>query len=437
VARISIDYDLMTVLARQTWTLRDDLERAAKVETYDFPAADIGPRRETAEALNNFYEAWQKAFGEAWQVMTDLGDLLDSVGKVFYDQDAATAAGAAQQISAHRRQSIEAEHKAYWQRQEAARKEEQVKALSREYENRQAPLRKKWEKLQKEQGQLQKEYDAQEQKQLALQKEYKALAKEMERLLKQQEGGLEEKQEALQKKWDDLEQRQEALREEQAASEDKQEALGKKEEALGKEEEALQKEYDRKFDELKNKTWDPASGEPDPLSGREPEQAPPPVPKDYKEVSDRGTTEVSYKLDENGEVMVNAKGDPVETTTTITNQNGLTYKETTTLLSDDGDSRTVIQSSDGSVTKVHVDVTKVNDDSSPGGRPEAAEEDMTNHHAKRTVTDGQDVVQQVWEKEPGSDEWKLTYDLAEQKRKEEEEKASKEADEHTDGLTAW
>jgi hypothetical protein len=104
VVRFSIDYDLMTVLARDMWHLRDEMDVSSKAD-HTFAAADISPRRETAEALTDFYGAWRKSFDQAWKVMTDLGNLLDEVGKAFYDQDASTSVGAAEQVAAFQRQT--------------------------------------------------------------------------------------------------------------------------------------------------------------------------------------------------------------------------------------------------------------------------------------------------------------------------------------------
>lgn len=90
MVRVSYDYDLMTVLARHLWHLRDELDVTSQTDK-TFTAGDIGPRRETTEALEDFYGAWKKSFREGWQVMTDLGNLLDKAGKAFYDQDASQA----------------------------------------------------------------------------------------------------------------------------------------------------------------------------------------------------------------------------------------------------------------------------------------------------------------------------------------------------------
>jgi hypothetical protein len=628
VARISVDYDLMYVLARQIWHLRDELDVSSHTE-HKFAAGDIGPRRDTAEELTNFYDAWQKSFRDAWQVMTDLGNLLDEIGKAFYDSDAATASNAAQMAASYQRQNIKAANDAYKQRQDAMYKRAEAANLERRYKPGQLYLERQQQELEKKRAALQKEQDAQAKRQEDLNKQQEvlqkqqeplrrrqdeldrrqqelwqrqkaereeqeaaftakqdALGKESEALQKEQEplrerqdelqrgqqelwkeesdlrhaqealylaqqaalqqqqdtydaksNALTAKQEALwkerdallrkkgvtqgeldawqkkqdalwteqdalwkqeggplQKKWDDLEKRQadqekafeplqarqgaldkerEALAKEQepfgekaAELQDRQQALWKEQDAarkalegeqqkeqdgLNREQGALQKDQDTfapKRDELDKKqqdlwkdqaaieeaqkrldkdeeplrqraedmaksyaaeqeelrkkpAWTPESGEPNPLNfnralgGDGPSGAPPPpVPKGYEREDENGHTKVEYKLDANGEIEVDKKGIPVEATVTITNKNGLTYSETHRSLSEDGDSVTTAHRSDGTVSKVYLDVN-------PGGYDKG--------FMKRYVTDENGDTQQIWTKAPGGD-WVLNMD---------------------------
>ena len=148
MARISVDYDLMYVLARQIWHLRDELDVSSHTQ-HDFAAGDIGPRRDTAEELTNFYGAWQKSFREAWQVMTDLGNLLDEIGKAFYDQDAGTAVNAAAMAASYQRQNVKADNDAYKQRQDAMYKRAEAANLERRYKPGRAFLERQQQALEK------------------------------------------------------------------------------------------------------------------------------------------------------------------------------------------------------------------------------------------------------------------------------------------------
>ena len=132
MTRVSIDYDLMYVLARQIWHLRDEMDVPAGVK-HSFEAGDIGPRQETAEELANFSTAWKEAFTEGWQVMTDLGNLLDEIGKAFYDGDAQTAVGAASMAAAYQRQNVKAANDAYKQRQDALYKQAEAANVERRH----------------------------------------------------------------------------------------------------------------------------------------------------------------------------------------------------------------------------------------------------------------------------------------------------------------
>ncbi|MDX3614394.1 hypothetical protein [Streptomyces europaeiscabiei] len=628
MVRVSYDYDLMTVLARHLWHLRDELDATSHTDK-TFAAGDIGPRRETAEALEDFYGAWKKSFGEGWQAMTDLGNLLDRAGKAFYDQDASHAAGAAQQVTAQVRDEANRHNEIRKQQLNGKLRAQEATRLEARYKTQQARLKKeqdalvekrkkideqtaaqqkRQERLNKEQEELAekrepllKEQDElqarqqqlwQEEKDLLgqreeklqarrdeLQKDYEALRKEQEPLIRQQEE-LQRKQQQL---WEDekalraeqdvaLEKKTTALEQEQKAYDGKQDALQAKQEALWAERETLlsggkatqadldawqrrqdaldkerdglwesegkglsarwdalereqrdqekafapfrerQKELDDERDALsraqeplserqnglqarQKDLWalekstqqevqdalkaerddleadradlqtrlDPLDQESNDLQARQkelwddqsetdkeqtalteeekpaqqrqqdlqdsfgeeydklrdwdpdkdadvgrlrgmrgqlddlPDEAF--VPKGYTIEDGNSTTTVSYRLDENGEIKVDGNGEPVETTTTVTNKNtGLTYSETYHPLSGDGDSVTTIRSSDGSVTKVYMD-------SDPEGTPDG--------WMKRYVTDGtgRDTLQ-IWTKRPDGD-WELTMDKEE------------------------
>ncbi|KUL46914.1 hypothetical protein [Streptomyces regalis] len=628
MARISVDYDLMYVLARQIWHLRDELNVSSQTDR-NFAAGDIGPRRDTAEELTNFYDAWQKSFREAWQVMTDLGNLLDEIGKAFYDSDASTAVNAAAMAASYQRQNIKAENDAYKQRQDAMYKRAEAANLERRHKPGQLYLERQQQELEKKRAALQKEQDAQGKRQAdlnkqqeelqkqqeplrqrqdelarrqqelwqrqkaereeqeaafaakqdALNKESEALQKDQEPLRQRQDelqrrqqelrkeesdqrhaqealylaqqaalqqqqdtydaksNALTAKQEALwkerdallrkkgvtqgeldawqkrqdalwaeqdalwkregeplQKKWDDLEKlqadqekaleplqtRQEALNKElaalakeqepfgeraeelqrkqqdlwkeqdaerktlegeqqkdqsdlnreqdalrkeqdaftpewdkldkeqqdlwkdQAATEEAQKQLDKDEEPLRQRAEEMQKDYAAEQEELAKKpAWTPESGKPNPLhmnrelGGDGPsETPPPPVPTTYERDDENGHTKVEYKLDADGQIEVDKNGNPVETTTTITNKNGLTYTETYRSLPREGDSVTTTQRSDGTVTKVYMDANP--EEYGPG-------------ESMRYVTDDKGAALQTWRKTPDG-EWTLTWD---------------------------
>ncbi|WP_329222791.1 hypothetical protein OG352_36515 [Streptomyces sp. NBC_01485] len=377
MARISIDYDLMYVLARQVWHLRDELDVTSKSK-HAFAASDIGPRKQTAEALNDFYGDWQKSFGDAWQVMTDLGNLLDEIGKAFYDQDASFAVSGAQQAAFFQRKQAEAENDAYQHRNDSQRKEAQADRLRVRYGLQEQLLARKQAELESRRGELEKEQAEQQKRQEDLDGKGATLSRD--ELLKQQQ--------AL---WQDQARTDEALKQ-----------LDKDEEPLRQQAETLQKNYADDFGALNRQgPWTPESGDPDPLSrnreygGTDPEgPAPPPPPNGFTWQSDEGTTTVTYQLDENGRIEVDKNGDPVETTTTITNNNGLVHSETYRSLSDDGDSVTTIRSADGSVRKDYVD---------------ASPEGVTDGSMTRYVTDEAGNTLQIWTKRPDSG-WELSMD---------------------------
>ncbi|MFM9556417.1 MULTISPECIES: hypothetical protein [Streptomyces] len=621
MVRVSYDYDLMTLLARHLWHLRDELDVTSQTDK-TFAPGDIGPRRETAEALEDFYGAWKKSFQEGWQAMTDLGNLLDRAGKAFYDQDAAHAAGAAQQVTSQvrdeatrqnevRKQTLDSKRRASlarrleagYQRERARLKKEQEalvekrnklderiaaqdkrqQELNREQEElaakrepllerqdelearqrqlwqeekellrqreeklqakrdelqkesdalraEQEPLVKRQEELQRKQQQLwedekalraeqeaamekkvtaleqeQKAYDAKQdalqERQEALwrkreallsedgvtradldawQREQDALDKEREALWESQGKGLEarwdaleqeqrdqqkafdplnerqkeidaerdalaadqkplaERQDELQRKqkdlWAlerstqqevedamkgkqdaldadradlqsrlapldqeaaDLQTRQKELWDDQADTEDEQTRLTEEEKPLQQRQQDLEEGFGKAYDEIRDRDFDKDEdlGQLRGMRG-ELDDLPPEafVPKGYTMEDENSTTTVSFQLDENGEIKVDANGDPVETTTTVTNKNtGLSYSETYHPLSGEGDSVTTIRSSDGTVTKVYTDVD-------------------ADGSATRYVTDatGRDT-QQIWSKTADGD-WVLRMD---------------------------
>lgn len=222
MVRVSYDYDLMTVLARHLWHLRDELDVASQTDK-TFSPGDIGPRAETAAALEDFYGAWKKSFREGWQVMTDLGNLLDKGGKAFYDQDASHAAGAAQQVVASVREDARRQNEARRQRLDGLRREEKARTLEAQYKTQQARLKMDQDALREKQRKIDAETADQQKRQEALNKEYEELR---------------EKQEPLAKMQDDLQ------REQQAFWQEEKRVQAEREEKLLAEREALQKEYD-------------------------------------------------------------------------------------------------------------------------------------------------------------------------------------------------
>ncbi|SPF05547.1 hypothetical protein [Streptomyces sp. MA5143a] len=482
MTRISIDYDLMYTLARHIWHLRDEMDIPAGVK-HSFEAGDIGPRRETAEELANFSTTWQKAFTEGWQVMTDLGNLLDEIGKAFYDSDAQIAVGAASMAAAYQRQNIKAENEAYKQRQDAMYKQAEAANLERRHRPGQLYLERQQQELEKRRAALRKEQDAQAKRQEALTKQQNELQKRQEPLRQRQdeldrrqqelwrrqkaeraelEAGFTAKQDALDKEraaltagqpsreqmdelrreqqdlwqeqeteqkaleskqateqsdlnrerdalrkeqdafapeWDELDKKQHDLWKDQAATEEAQKQLDKDQEPLTKRAEEMQKAYAKEQEEVAKKpAWTPESGEPNPLHmNRElgpqgPAETPPPaVPTTYERDDGNGHTKIEYKLNADGEIEVDKNGNPVETTTTITNKNGLTYTETYRSLAREGDSVTTTQGADGKVTKVYVD---------------ANDEFYGKGFQRRYVTDEKGNTLQVWLKAPDGD-WTL------------------------------
>ncbi|MPY57919.1 coiled-coil domain-containing protein [Streptomyces spongiae] len=624
--RLSIDYDLMYELARHVWHLRDEMDIESQSKR-TFARSDIGNRKQTTEALTDFYGDWRKSFQQAWQVFTDLGNLLDEIGKNFYDADAGTASSAAQQAASLHRAQAESDRKAYEQRMDAKRKkvqaddirmryaaqetrlkqqeaelakkraalekkqealekrqqelDEKNKALEKEQEplrkrqeelqerqqalwrtqleertrqdaaqkaeqdaldakfkaldEEQEPLRQRQEELQEkqqalwreeadlrkkqeaaflaQQAVLQREQDSYDAKQSALQKKQQALWAERNALLRkngvtqgeldawqkkqdaltaEQDALWKQEGEPLQKKWDALEEsqreqakafeplerRQRELDSEQQAILKDQEPLEKRQAELLGEQKALWKEHDaerkklaegqekeqellnserddlsrdqdgfqprredlqkqqedlwkeqpaldqerenldkadedlrKRSDELKQskaddleemqkeKPWTPDSGRPDPLyqrrgQDRNPEAPPPDAPKSFRQTTENGTTEVTYKLDQNGEVELDKDGNPIETTTTVTNsKNGMVYSETYRKLPGDGDSVTTTRTADGTVTKVYMDAD------SEGGAP---------GESMRYVTDEKGRPLQMWSKMPDG-EWGLVW----------------------------
>ncbi|GHE56143.1 hypothetical protein [Streptomyces capitiformicae] len=480
MTRVSIDYDLMYALARQIWHLRDEMDVPSGVK-HSFEAGDIGPRGDTAEALSHFSGAWQKAFTEGWQVMTDLGNLLDEIGKAFYDNDAGIAANAATMAAAYQRQNIKAANDGYKQRQDALYKRAEAANLERKHRPGQLYLERQRQELEKKRAALQKEQNAQAKRQEDLTKQQEELQKRQEPLRQRQEeltqrqqelwqrqkaeraeleadftakqdaldeeraalakgqqpsreqmdelqrkqqdlwkeqdsaqkalegkqekeqndlnlerDALRKEQDAFTPEWDELDKKQQDLWKDQAATEEAQKQLDKDEEPLRQRAEDMQKAYASEQEELEKKpAWTPESGEPNPLhmnrelGGDAPaETPPPPVPTTYERNDDNGHTKIEYKLNADGEIEVDKNGNPVETTTTITNKNGMSYTETYRSLAREGDSVTTTQGSDGKVTKVYVD---------------ANDEFYGKGFMRRYVTDEKGNTLQVWLKAPDGD----------------------------------
>ncbi|MGW0822412.1 hypothetical protein [Streptomyces sp. NPDC002845] len=260
MVRISYDYDLMTVLARHLWHLRDELDVTSQTDK-TFAAGDIGPRRETAEALEDFYGAWQKSFRDAWQVMTDLGDLLDRAGKAFYDQDASLAAGAAQQITDSVRGDARRQNETYNQRLNDLRRGEKIRTLEGHYKVEQARLKKERDALQVKQRKIDERLGDQQKRQEALDKEHEELSKKQEPLLKVQEelqlkqqrlqqeekDLLAEREAELQAKRAELQKEYDALREGAEPLAKEQEEILRKQQEIWRDEKALREELDAAF----------------------------------------------------------------------------------------------------------------------------------------------------------------------------------------------
>ncbi|MGW0706320.1 hypothetical protein ACWD4G_10195 [Streptomyces sp. NPDC002643] len=284
MVRVSYDYDLMTVLARHLWHLRDELDVTSQTDK-TFAAGDIGPRRETAEALEDFYGAWKKSFQEGWQVMTDLGNLLDKAGKAFYDQDASHAAGAAGQVASQVRDEATRQNEIRKQTLEGKRREAMARNAEARYKTQQARLKKDQDALVEKRNKLDEQTAAQEKRQQDLNKEQEELAKKREPLLKQQdelqarqqqlwqeekellkqrEAELQAKRDELQKEYEDLRKEQEPLRKRQEELQARQQQLWEDEKALRAEQDAAiekkataleqeQKAYDAKQDALQER----------------------------------------------------------------------------------------------------------------------------------------------------------------------------------------
>ncbi|UUU30466.1 hypothetical protein JIX56_11425 [Streptomyces sp. CA-210063] len=238
MVRVSYDYDLMTVLARHLWHLRDELDIASQSDK-TFAPGDIGPRPETAEALEDFYGAWKKSFREGWQVMTDLGDLLDKAGKAFYDQDASHAAGAAQQVTAQVRDEATRHNEIRKQKLSGKLRAEQARRLEARYKTQQARLKKEQDALVEKRRKIDEQTAAQQKRQEELNKEQEELAKKREPLLKQQDELQARQQQLWQEEKDLLKQRDEKLQAERDKLQKEYEALRKDQEPLLKQQEEL------------------------------------------------------------------------------------------------------------------------------------------------------------------------------------------------------
>ncbi|WP_200301620.1 hypothetical protein [Streptomyces adelaidensis] len=255
MVRVSYDYDLMTVLARHLWHLRDELDVASQTDK-TFAAADIGPRRETAEALEDFYGAWKKSFHEGWQVMTDLGNLLDKAGKAFYDQDASHAAGAAQQVTGQVRNEATRHNEMRRQELNNRQRADRARELEAQYKIQQARLKKEQDALVEKQRKIDAESAAQQKRQEDLIKEQEALAERQAPLLKEQDELqrkqqllwqeekelLRQRDEKLQVKRDELQKEYDALRKDQEPLLKRQEELQREQQELWQEEKALREE---------------------------------------------------------------------------------------------------------------------------------------------------------------------------------------------------
>ena len=257
MVRVSYDYDLMTVLARHLWHLRDELDVTSHTDK-TFTAGDIGPRRETAEAMEDFYGAWKKSFGEGWQAMTDLGNLLDRAGKAFYDQDASQAAGAAQQVTSQVRDEATRQNEIRKQRLDGKLRADEAGRLEARYRTQQARLKKEQDALVEKRRTFDERTAAQQKRQEELNKEQEDLARRREPLLKQQDELqarqqqlwqeekelLKQRDEKLQAERDELQQEYEALRKDQEPLLKQQEELQRKQQQLWADEKALRAEQD-------------------------------------------------------------------------------------------------------------------------------------------------------------------------------------------------
>lgn len=257
MVRISYDYDLMTFLARHLWHLRDELDVTSQTDK-TFTAGDIGPRRETAEALEEFYGAWKGSFKEGWQVMTDLGNLLDRAGKAFYDQDASHAAGAAQQVTSQVRDEATRQNEIRKQALNGKLRADEAGRLEARYKTQQARLKKEQDALVEKRRKIDEETAAQEKRQEELNKEQEELAGKREPLLKQQDELqarqqqlwqeekelLRQREEKLQVARDELQKEYEALRKDQEPLLKQQEELLRRQQQLWADEKALRAEQD-------------------------------------------------------------------------------------------------------------------------------------------------------------------------------------------------
>ncbi|WP_416985075.1 hypothetical protein [Streptomyces sp. T028] len=257
MVRVSYDYDLMTVLARHLWHLRDELDVTSQTDK-TFAPGDIGPRRETAEALEDFYGAWKKSFQEGWQVMTDLGNLLDKAGKAFYDQDASHAAGAAGQVASQVRDEATRQNEIRKQTLDGKRREAMARNAEARYNTQRDRMKKDQDALIEKRNKLDEQTAAQEKRQQELNKEQEELAKKREPLVKQQDELqarqqqlwqeekelLKQRDQELQAKRDELQKEYEDLRKEQEPLQKRQEELQARQQQLWEDEKALRAEQD-------------------------------------------------------------------------------------------------------------------------------------------------------------------------------------------------
>ena len=380
MGRISVDYDLMYQLARDIWALRDRLLDTSRGYP-GFTPSDIGPREETAGALTYFYGAWKNSFDDAWQVMTDLGNLLDEMGKAFYDQDAQGAVSSRQQEAAMVRQESARENPAYEQKREYRLVQAKAEDLRQRYAARQATVDKQQAELDRKRAALDNEQQVLNKRQEDLNKRYDDRRKTQDADV----GDLRREQEGL---WKDQD------RDRRGAGPARQ-----RRGAAARTVRGLPEGLHRELDELRKTPPESLRDDTGWVRGRreladDPDTPPAPVPNGLVRETADGRTEVSYKLDENGEIELDKNGNPLETTTTVTNKNGLTYSETNRSLAGDGDSVTTIRASDGSVTKIYMD-----------NNPEG----LGPGESIRYITDEKGAALQTWSKSPDG-EWGMVWD---------------------------
>lgn len=358
-------------------------------------------------------EEEQKAYDGKQDVLQEKQEALWKERRALLDKDGVTQA----ELDAwqRRQDALDKERDALWESEGKglAGRWEALEQEQRDQEKAFAPLRERQRELDDERDALSRAQEPLSERQDALQARQKDLwalekstQKEVEGAVKVKQDDLDSDRADLQTRLDpldqesnDLQARQKELWDDQSETDKEQTALTEEEKPVQQRQQDLQDSFGEEYDKLRD--WDPDKdadvgrlrGMRGQLDDLPPEAF---VPKGYTIEDANNTTTVSYQLDENGEIKVDKNGDPVETTTTVTNKNtGLSYSETYHALAKDGDSVTTIRSSDGSVTKIYMD-------SSP--------EDAPDGWMRRYVTDetGRDTLQ-IWTKRPDGD-WELTMD---------------------------